>query len=796
MDAFINSLVALTELVIYGLFWGFIIKITKGTARKVAIGILIVCSIGMLFNGIGIALLLTALPSFLVVAAGLAVVYFIGAASQAKEKKYIEDMINAWLAIPARNMTESELEDIIIPFVSFISENDQNGKKFDMYSIPYGRASNFLNYYNKSVDIESPLYYSPIRSLDDVELREYGFLLTNGGIYIAKQSDKTDKNKNHIVSSTDLSFNGLMSVNYDKENNKLTAFYATKRKAVLYQGETTLPLGYIFSLLSTMIDTGASRSMYLNMIYKDNSMIPAGTAVNGDLLDRRFAQSQAMNTTGQVLRPGEAVVNTANIQQRFDSFGNVMNASRGAGYAAEIANDTIDRLNPFNKVEYVGQQKDASGKIIKNGADRIVNGVNIQTKYCATGNDCINAAFDKNGNAKYLNPDGSMMQIEVPSDSDIYYDACAKMEKKIAEGKVPGAKPGDAKKYVRRGLISYRQSHNIAKAGCVESLAIDALNGVIASSEVACISALITFASAVWNGMEAKEAAKASLQTYASVLGRAALNAMIIGQLSKKDIALIFLKQGKTGFQTVANPIYKLGDKMASKISSTALAKSSVGQSLKLNAVDGAKLISGTIVFAITFGPDICRALVGRISPKQLFKNSCVGAAGIVGGVIGNSIVPVLGGLVGAAIGGFIAKRTLDNFIEDDAKEMYQILKEEFLDVVMIAGLTQTEFEDVINLTFTNKKLPHMLRDMYQYGDSREYAREQIISTAVQNVYSKRQRITEDMFKKAFIDLSEDEYEDMDTPEPAAPVSAADIQASMPTQQAYQDTINAAVSQK
>lgn len=54
---------------------------------------------------------------------------------------------------------------------------------------------------------------------------------------------------------------------------------------------------------------------------------------------------------------------------------------------------------------------------VKNSADRLVNGTQIQTKHCQSGKKCINSCFDQNtGIFRYFNPDGTPMQIEVPSD--------------------------------------------------------------------------------------------------------------------------------------------------------------------------------------------------------------------------------------------------------------------------------------------------------------------------------------------------------------------------------------------
>ena len=51
----------------------------------------------------------------------------------------------------------------------------------------------------------------------------------------------------------------------------------------------------------------------------------------------------------------------------------------------------------------------------KNGADRIVDGISIQTKYYTTGKGAINACFDKDGKFRYL-INGKPIQIEVPKD--------------------------------------------------------------------------------------------------------------------------------------------------------------------------------------------------------------------------------------------------------------------------------------------------------------------------------------------------------------------------------------------
>jgi len=129
----------------------------------------------------------------------------------------------------------------------------------------------------------------------------------------------------------------------------------------------------------------------------------------------------------------------------------------------------------------------------------------------------------------------------------------------------------------------------------------------------------------------------------------------------------------------------------------------------------------------------------------------------MIGGAIGQTIIPIpiVGGMVGGAISSFIVKKTLDHYIEDDAKEMFRILKEEFLDTVMLAGLTNEEFEKVVKLTIAHKKLSSQLQKMYQSQEFRRYAREAIMKPAINDVLKKRQVIIEVEYEDAVKLLAE-----------------------------------------
>lgn len=142
-----------------------------------------------------------------------------------------------------------------------------------------------------------------------------------------------------------------------------------------------------------------------------------------------------------------------------------------------------------------------------------------------------------------------------------------------------------------------------------------------------------------------------------------------------------------------ANPINTVSEKVAGNIAESSLAKSSIGKKIHLDSIDSQKLTNGVVTVAVVFGPDICKACMGKISVKQLAKNATAGAAGIAGMVIGNAVTAgnPLGGMVGGVVGGAVGKKVMDNFIEDDAVAMFRVMKEEFLNVVMSSYLSQED---------------------------------------------------------------------------------------------------------
>lgn len=404
-------------------------------------------------------------------------------------------------------------------------------------------------------------------------------------------------------------------------------------------------------------------------------------------------------------------------------------ARQGHGYAAERANNLYDKLTGHD-AKIVGDDN------IKNGADRIVDGVYIQSKYCQSGQSCINECFDKEGNFRYM-VDGKPMQIEVPSDK--YESAVQAMEEKIKAGKVPGVSdPKEAENIVRKGHFTYEQAKNIAKAGTVESLTYDAVNGVIIASSAFGVTAIITLATNLWNGEDFDKSLKLATYSGLKVGGTAFITTVLASQLSKAGLnsALVGSSEAIVGILgPKASAILVNAFRNGSNIYGAAAMKSA------------AKLLRGNVITAgvtvvVLSSFDIANIFRGRISGKQLFKNLTNTASTVAGGTggwlggaaIGSAILPgvgtVVGGLIGSIAAGGLAGKASDailgNFIEDDADEMVRIIQKQFESIAQDYLLNQKEAEKCVD-RLGEKLDGKLLKDMFASNNRKEFARNILI---------------------------------------------------------------------
>lgn len=421
----------------------------------------------------------------------------------------------------------------------------------------------------------------------------------------------------------------------------------------------------------------------------------------------------------------------------------------GTGFAAEDANIFHDRVR-LKKVEVTGNDNSL------NGADRIVDGVAIQTKYYSSARETVNSAFNaKGGSYRY----GGQV-LEVPADQ--YEDAIKIMREKILGGRVPGvSNPDKAGELVKKGSVTYRQARNIAKAGNINSICFDAKTQAVTTSYVFAISFAVHYAKLKWDGKKSGDAVKEALKYSLSVGGSTLMTGMVSAQVMRTRAAALGTVAARKGVKAVQNlPGAK---KAIEKIAQASLGKAVYGAAAvnHVSKLLRGNVITGTIATAATSTPDFCRAAFCKsISWGQFGKNLTVNAAGVaagtggwvagsaggatVGGTIG-SVVPVLGTAIGATVGGAvggilgaigigcagaeISKAVLDEFIEDDAVRMYDILRGELESLAVEYLLSEKEIE-VFAETVKERVNHSWLRSMYQAGgeydldyDRRDFAR-------------------------------------------------------------------------
>lgn len=389
---------------------------------------------------------------------------------------------------------------------------------------------------------------------------------------------------------------------------------------------------------------------------------------------------------------------------------------QGHGFAAENANDRIDRI----------KGKDAKilgGDNAKDGADRSVNGKLYQDKYCATGQRSVNAAFNGDGNYRYVNPDGTPMQLEVPKDQ--YDNAVESFAKKIEEGKVPGVTdPDKAKDIIRKGHITYQQSVNITKFGTIESLAYDFQEGIVTGLSSAgisfCITAVIHFA----NTHDKKK----TLQTAGLQAGQSFAKTMAV-YVSTQQLHRLEAVQKTLKSVDISNLPKSIRNVLSDGLGETS--KNGINKALRGTIVTSAALV------AVSTGPDLVKLARGRISSAQVFKNITTTSSSIAGGTIGSIAVVaamtacatpfgpaalvagrVAGGIVGGSLTSLIANKITGELIEDDSQKMLEIIKVQIEYLTLLFMLT-TEEQENLTRNLQSVLSQEMLEKMFAEQENR-----------------------------------------------------------------------------
>lgn len=385
---------------------------------------------------------------------------------------------------------------------------------------------------------------------------------------------------------------------------------------------------------------------------------------------------------------------------------NKYHVQHGHGFAAEDANALIDRLQ--------GRASDVIGmNNTLNGADRLVDGVLIQSKYCSTAQCSIDSAFDQSGLYRY-----SGQSLEVPKEQ---YAACVDlMRDRIASGQVPGVQdPEMAGQIVRAGHITYEQAKQIASAGTVEGVLFDMHTHAVSCAVSAGLSAVISVGVGTLQKKTIKQIAIGAIKSsmYSGV------TTMATGVATSQFLRTKAGAVSRIAARNVVASVHqnKLGGKVVD-----AFARASLGRTVKQGAAinQTAKMLrsnvaSSVISTAINTCPDFYRVLVKKnMSWTQCSKNfvsrGTSSAGGLIGGFIGmicgatiGSIVPVigtviwgvLGGIGGSLLGGWLAgsasKRVMDRYMQDDNWALLHNLPEIIAKISADHAFTEREIEQI-----------------------------------------------------------------------------------------------------
>lgn len=368
------------------------------------------------------------------------------------------------------------------------------------------------------------------------------------------------------------------------------------------------------------------------------------------------------------------------------------NGRQGHGYAAEQGNNLYDTINGRN-AEILGDDN------AKNGPDRMVDGQLIQTKYCQNANASVNSGF-KNGKYRYLDSNGNPMQLEVPSDQ--YDEAIRIMEEKIRKGQVPGCKnPKDASKIIRKGNITLKQAINIAKAGTVESLVFDAAHGAVIGLSAAGISSTIILARALWNGEDLDTALDIAMYSGIQAGGITFVTSVISSQITKTGVSNLLIEP--------SNELVKLLPSTVRKQLLTAIRDGApiygAAASKNLAKLLRGNFITQVVTVLVLSSNDILHYAKGKMSGKQLFKEVTTLVSGLIGGgVVGVLLAPlgpvgvIIGSIIGTGLSSEAMRRLLNQFIEDDAVKLIEIVNNRFAILANEYLLSKSELDLVVEI--------------------------------------------------------------------------------------------------
>ena len=333
------------------------------------------------------------------------------------------------------------------------------------------------------------------------------------------------------------------------------------------------------------------------------------------------------------------------------------------------------------------------------------------------------------------------MQLEVPADQ--YDEAIRIMEEKIRKGQVPGCKnPKDASKIIRKGNITLKQAINIAKAGTVESIVFDAAHGVVIGLSAAGISSTIILARALWNGEDLDTALDIAMYSGIQAGGIAFVTSVVSSQITKTGVSNLLNKPSNELVKLLPSTVRKqllAAIRDGAPIYGAAASKN-LAKLLRVN------FITQVVTVLVLSSNDIFHYAQGKISGKQLFKEVTTLVSGLIGGgVVGVLLAPlgpvgvIIGSIIGTGLSSEAMRRLLNQFIEDDAVKLIEIVNNRFAILANEYLLSKSELDlavEVLRGCLVHSKL----LEMYASEDRMRFA-DELIEKCIQSIIVWRTRV-------------------------------------------------------
>ena len=229
----------------------------------------------------------------------------------------------------------------------------------------------------------------------------------------------------------------------------------------------------------------------------------------------------------------------------------------------------------------------------------------------------------------------------------------------------------------------------------------DAAHGAVIGLSAAGISSTIILARALWNGEDLDTAIDIAMYSGIQAGGIAFVTSVVSSQVTKTGVGNLLIKP--------SNELVKLLPSTVRKQLLTAIRAGApiygAAASKNLAKLLRGNFITQVVTVLVLSSNDIYHYAQGKISGKQLFKEVITLVSGLIGGgVVGALLAPlgpvgiIIGGIIGSGLSSEAMRRLLNQFIEDDAVKLIEIVNSRLTILADEYLLSKSELDLVVEV--------------------------------------------------------------------------------------------------